>query len=136
MPLLSVDKEWISTFEYIKSPSGQEQIPLNSWRTPQLLVLPTIHRRSPEKCCDMIMERPTSYHARSAALLLALLLCCSLVCSAPVFLDGDRDGQRPPAPIPSHGKKTDCPGCGHTRPPGTSARRKTLQVADNVDPSA
>ncbi|EMS48545.1 hypothetical protein TRIUR3_01125 [Triticum urartu] len=85
------------------------------------------------------MERPSSYHASSAALLLALLLCCSLVCSAaapPVFLDGDRDGQRPPAPIPSHGKKTDCPGCGHTRPPGTSARRETLQVAANVAPSA
>ncbi|KAF7020227.1 hypothetical protein CFC21_033347 [Triticum aestivum] len=85
------------------------------------------------------MERPSSYHASSAALLLALLLCCSLVCSAaapPVFLDGDHDGQSPPAPFPSRHRKTDCPGCGHTRPPGTSAGRKTLQVAANVDPSA
>ncbi|KAM3345756.1 hypothetical protein ACQJBY_020337 [Aegilops geniculata] len=82
------------------------------------------------------MERPPSYHASSAALLLALLLCCSLVCSAaapPVFLEGDHDGQSPPAPFPSRHRKTDCPGCGHM---GTSARRKTSEVAANVDPSA
>ncbi|XBI23392.1 hypothetical protein VPH35_048657 [Triticum aestivum] len=44
------------------------------------------------------MERPTSYHARSAALLLALLLCCSLVCSA-AAAPGGRPVSAPPAPV-------------------------------------
>ncbi|KAM3194861.1 hypothetical protein ACQJBY_071098 [Aegilops geniculata] len=91
------------------------------------------------------MERSSSLLARSSvALLLALLLLCSLACSAAVqvSLDGNREGQRPPAPWASGARSKYCPGCsgdGVPPPPPAAAttsalapHRKTLGVAARI----
>ncbi|KAI5004003.1 hypothetical protein ZWY2020_031246 [Hordeum vulgare] len=85
------------------------------------------------------MERSPN-HAARVALLLALLVCCSMASSAaPVSVHGNREGlERPPAPWPSSRRAKDCPGCGSTSSslPATARlapHRKNLQLAANVD---
>ncbi|KAF7020228.1 hypothetical protein CFC21_033348 [Triticum aestivum] len=74
------------------------------------------------------------------ALLLALMVCCSMASSAAAaraFVDGNREGERPPAPWASGRRSAECPGCGSTSSLPVTARlaphRKNLQVAANVD---
>ncbi|KAF7107162.1 hypothetical protein CFC21_107836 [Triticum aestivum] len=93
------------------------------------------------------MERSSSLLARSsvALLLLLALLLCSLACSAAVqvSLDGNREGQRPPAPWASGARSKYCPGCSDDGvppppppPPATTSalapHRKTLGVAARI----
>ncbi|CAM0879250.1 unnamed protein product [Alopecurus aequalis] len=94
------------------------------------------------------MERSSSL-ARCVALLLALMCCSTLACSAvaQVSVDGYRVGHRSPSPLAPGGQSTGCrgawPSCDHGRgtsapPPPTTAtsslapHRKTLHVAANV----
>ncbi|KAI5004007.1 hypothetical protein ZWY2020_031250 [Hordeum vulgare] len=86
------------------------------------------------------MERSSTPAVRRVALLLALIVCCSMVSSTAatqVSLHGSREGQRPPSPSASGGRSVRCPGCGRTSSLPATARhsphRKNLQVAANVN---
>ncbi|KAI4976684.1 hypothetical protein ZWY2020_050291 [Hordeum vulgare] len=90
------------------------------------------------------MERPSSSSlARGSVALLLALLLSSLACSTAVqvSLDGNREGQRPPAPWASGARSKYCPGCSNNGvpppPPPAAAvtappHRKTLGVAAKI----